>query len=151
MTRPDAAGTPAASSAPAVATSPESAANAPEPAAIAPESAASFTRYKVMAYITGVFLLLLCAEMLMKYVFHLNGVDENGDARDVLGVWIAIVHGWIYVVYAVTCLQLWSKARWGFGRLAVMILGGIVPVLSFVVEARAARWPIVRRRSRPAA
>ena len=28
-----------------------------------------------------------------------------------------------------------------------MILGGVIPVLSFVVEAKSAKWPVVRRRS----
>ncbi|WP_454293873.1 DUF3817 domain-containing protein [Salana multivorans] len=110
------------------------------PASQAEETRAAFGRYKVMAWVTGAFLLLLCVEMVLKYVVQVNGPDQA-----VLGSWIAIVHGWIYVIYAVTCLQIWSKARWGFGRLVVMILGGIVPVLSFVVEARAARWPLVRR------
>lgn len=123
----------------------ESASAVELPASQAEETRAAFGRYKVMAWVTGGFLLLLCVEMVLKYVFKAGGVNEAGDPRAVLGSWIAIVHGWIYVIYAVTCLQVWSKARWGFGRLVVMILGGIVPVLSFVVEARAARWPLVRR------
>lgn len=115
------------------------------PVSVAPTTRAAFGRYRVMAFVTGTFLLLLCAEMVLKYVFQVNGVDENGEPRAVLGMWIAIVHGWIYVIYAVTCLQLWSKARWGLGRLVWMILGGIVPVMSFVVEAYAARWPALVR------
>lgn len=120
------------------------------PVSVAPTTRAAFGRYRVMAFVTGTFLLLLCAEMVLKYVFQVNGVDENGEPRAVLGMWIAIVHGWIYVIYAVTCLQLWSKARWGLGRLVWMILGGIVPVMSFVVEAYAARWPALVRVRRAA-
>ncbi|PFG19004.1 DUF3817 domain-containing protein [Serinibacter salmoneus] len=104
-----------------------------------PLTSAAFGRYRVMAFVTGSFLLLLCVEMLLKYVLQVNGPDQA-----VLGDWIAIIHGWIYVVYAVTCLQVWSKARWGLGRLAAMIAGGVVPVMSFIVEARAARWPVGR-------
>lgn len=94
----------------------------------------AFKRYKIMAFITGGMLLLLCAEMLMKYVFKVNG-DEP-----VLGTWIAIVHGWIYVLYVVTVFDVWSRMRWSFGRIITLIAGGVVPVLSFVMEKRAAGW-----------
>ncbi|ACQ81283.1 hypothetical protein Bcav_3039 [Beutenbergia cavernae DSM 12333] len=101
----------------------------------------AFGRYRIMAFVTGGMLLLLCLEMLLKYVFHASGVDPaTGAARPVIGNWIAIVHGWIYVIYAVTVFDLWSRMRWTLGRLAVMIAGGIVPVLSFVVEHRAKGW-----------
>ena len=93
--------------------------------------AASLTRYRVMAWVTGVFLLLLTLEMVMKYGF--------AGGEPVLGTWIAIVHGWIYVVYLVTVLDLWSKLRWGAGRLAVLVLAGVVPGLSFVAERRVTR------------
>lgn len=92
----------------------------------------AFTRYKVMAYVTGCMLLLLTFEMVAKYAFN------HGEG--VLGTWVAIVHGWIYVIYAITVFSLWSTMRWGIGRIAALILGGIVPLLSFVMEWRAARW-----------
>lgn len=113
---------------------------APQPASTAPSTRSAFTRFKVMAFVTGSFLLLLCVEMLLKYVLKVDWVDS------VLG-WVPFVHGWIYLIYAVTCLQLWSQARWSFGRLVVMVAGGVVPVLSFVVEGRAARWPVATRRA----
>ena len=90
----------------------------------------ALSRYRVMAYVTGGFLLLLCLEMVLKYLLRLNG----GDA--VLGDWIAIVHGWIYVVYLVTVVDLWSSLRWGFGRLLALVLAGVVPLLSFWAEQR---------------
>lgn len=87
-------------------------------------------RYRVMAYVTGVMLLVLVVEMAMKYVFK---VDDD-IMRYV--TWIPYAHGWIYVVYLVTVVDLWSKMRWTVGRLVVMVLGGVVPVMSFVVEKR---------------
>jgi integral membrane protein len=96
-----------------------------------PEKAlAALTRYRVMAWVTGVMLLVLCVEMLLKYA-----VGASDDVMRWIG-WIPFAHGWIYVVYLVTVLDLWSKMRWGFGRLVVMVLGGVVPVMSFVVERR---------------
>ncbi|MGC0250153.1 DUF3817 domain-containing protein [Pseudactinotalea sp. Z1748] len=100
----------------------------------------SFARYRVMAFITGGFLLLLVVEMFLKYALQLNGVQADGSAAPVLGNWIAFVHGWIYVVYLVSVFDLWSRMRWGFGRIVALIAGGVVPVLSFVMERNARTW-----------
>lgn len=101
---------------------------------------AAFGRYRVMAFVTGGMLLLLTLEMVLKYVFQAGGLGAGGEPLPVLGVWVAIVHGWIYAVYAVVVFQLWSSMRWSLGRLAVLVLGGVVPFLSFIVEVRARRW-----------
>ncbi len=85
-------------------------------------------RYRVMAFVTGGFLLLLCLELVLKY-----GVN---DEQPVLGSWIAIVHGWIYVVYLVTVVDLWSSLRWRLGRLVALVAAGVVPLLSFYAERR---------------
>ncbi len=90
--------------------------------------ARALQRYRVMAWVTGAFLLLLTAEMVAKYLFR------GGEPW--LGTWVAITHGWIYVLYLLTVLDLWSKLRWGLGRLVVLVLAGVVPVLSFVAEHR---------------
>lgn len=107
----------------------------PNPTLDVPKARAAFARYRVMAFVTGGMLLLLCVEMLLKYVLQVNGPD-----RAVLGDWIAIVHGWIYVIYAVTVFDLWSRMRWSFVRILAMIAGGVIPVLSFIMEARARGW-----------
>ena len=97
------------------------------PARIA-KARGALARYRVLALITGVFLLILCVEMILKYIVR---VDD-----DVMGYvsWIPYAHGWIYVVYLVTVIDLWSKMRWKFKRLTMMVLAGVVPVMSFVVE-----------------
>ncbi|GAB3103944.1 DUF3817 domain-containing protein [Isoptericola nanjingensis] len=86
-------------------------------------------RYRFMAILTGVMLLILCVEMFFKYVVPVEVVI------DYMG-WVPFAHGWIYVVYLVTVLDLWSKMRWGFGRLATMVFAGVVPVMSFILEKR---------------
>ncbi|MFS0701340.1 DUF3817 domain-containing protein [Cellulomonas sp. 179-A 4D5 NHS] len=90
----------------------------------------SLRRYRAMAWVTGVMLLVLTVEMLLKYVV---GVGE--DVLRWIG-WVPFAHGWIYVVYLVTVLGLWSAMRWSFGRLVTMVLAGVVPVMSFVLEKR---------------
>ncbi|MEZ5189099.1 MAG: DUF3817 domain-containing protein [Microbacterium sp.] len=56
-----------------------------------------------------------------------------------LSLGILIAHGWFYVVYLFACFRVWSLMRWGFGRFITLALGGIVPLLSFFMEARVAR------------
>lgn len=109
-------------------TEPTPTTDAPRPVRPPRKLAGALLRYRVMAFVTGGFLLLLCVEMLLKYVFN------GGEA--VLGDWIAIVHGWIYVVYLVTVIDLWSSLRWRLGRLAALVLAGVVPLLSFFAERR---------------
>lgn len=82
-------------------------------------------RYRVMAYVTGGMLLLLCAEMVLRYGFDYHGLD-----------WVPRVHGFVYVVYLVSVWDLWSRIRWSWGRLVTMALAGVVPVMSFVLERR---------------
>ena len=87
-------------------------------------------RYRAMAWVTGTMLLILCLEMILKYVVRV-------DADVVAWIsWVPFAHGWIYVVYLAVVMDLWSKMRWSFGRLAAMVLAGVVPVMSFVLERR---------------
>jgi integral membrane protein len=102
----------------------------PEQAATAIRKArGAMSRYRFMAILTGVMLLILCVELFFKYVVPVEVVV------DYMG-WVPFAHGWIYVVYLVTVLDLWAKMRWGFGRLTTMVFAGVVPVMSFVLEKR---------------
>lgn len=116
------------------------------PDAVAPtdprrtKALAALGRYRVMAWVTGTMLLVLTLEIVLKYVFHANGYVTGADgaqhAAPVIGSWVAFAHGWIYVVYLASVLDLWSKMRWRFGRLVAMVLAGVVPVMSFILERR---------------
>ncbi len=94
----------------------------------------AFNAYRVMAFVTGTMLLVLCLSMILKYGFN------GGQPVPILGSWVAIVHGWIYVIYIVTVFNLWSTMRWGFGRIIALVAGGVVPALSFIMEGRAKHW-----------
>src|SRR4051794_7150090 len=84
--------------------------------------------YQIASIITGVFLLLLCAEMILKYtpirlelflggkggflwfaevVETANGLESTGDGLN-LSLIILVVHGWFYVVYLFACFRIWS-------------------------------------------
>ncbi len=91
-------------------------------------------RYQVMAIVTGTFLLLVTLGMIVKYGFGVT----NATVVSVTGV-IAMTHGFIYMVYLVTCGDLWTRARWGWLRLGALVLGGVIPGLSFYLERRITR------------
>ena len=114
--------------------------------------------YQVCSIITGTMLLLLVSEMIAKYVLGYElflggsggflwfapvvqgpeGLESTGDGFNVsLGILVA--HGWFYVVYLFSCFRIWSLMRWNVWRLATLAAGGIVPLLSFFMEARVGR------------
>lgn len=99
--------------------------------------AGALTRYRVMAFVTGSFLLLLTVVTIVKYAGKAAGWEN--DTFLGAATLIGIVHGWIFIVYVATCFDVWRRAAWKLTRLLTMVLGGIVPVMSFVVERRVRR------------
>ncbi|WP_030251356.1 MULTISPECIES: DUF3817 domain-containing protein [unclassified Streptomyces] len=87
------------------------------------------TRYRVMAYVTGVLLVLLVLGMIGKYVLDLNG------AADFTRV-VSIAHGWLYVVYLVFAFDLGSKAKWPVAKQLWVLLAGTIPTAAFFVERK---------------
>src|ERR1019366_8368238 len=106
--------------------------------------------YRVSAYVTGTFLLLLVVEMVLKYGFDyevqlggssgfiglVNFYPSTGQAPQLTGInlsiGILIIHGWFYVVYLLADFTLWSRMRWPFAMFLLIALGGVVPFLSFI-------------------
>nr|WP_227464642.1 DUF3817 domain-containing protein [Nocardioides lijunqiniae] len=94
------------------------------------------TRYRVMATIVGVLLIvLILVGMPLKYLL------EDGSGGQELGAWITeylgVAHGWLYMIFLVTAFLLSRKAGWDLGFTVVTLLCGTVPVLSFWAEHRA--------------
>jgi integral membrane protein len=83
----------------------------------------ALTRYRVMAYVVGVGLLVLVP---LKYL-----ADEP-----VLVETVGPVHGFLYMVYLVTVLDLALRCRWSAKRAVLVMLAGTIPFLSFVAERR---------------
>lgn len=90
-------------------------------------SSGALTRYRVMAYVTGVMLLLGC---FVAIPLQVTGVSDTPGHI----VWTA--HGWLYVVYVVTALDLGLRRRWPLLRVVLVALAGTVPFASFVAERR---------------
>lgn len=88
-------------------------------------------RYRAMAWITGTLLLGVTVEVILKYV--VLGQD-SGFVKSIQ--WVLPAHGFVYIVYLVSVFDLWSVMRWRFGRLVTMVLAGVVPVMSFILERK---------------
>lgn len=107
--------------------------NATQPTSPAPridvtKARSALTFFKVMAFVVGIGLLVLVLEMILKYVFH----------NDVLSWW-PMPHGFLYVVYLACTANLGFAAKWPLGKIVGVMLAGVVPFLSFVVERKVAR------------
>lgn len=84
-------------------------------------------RYRVMAYVVGVMLLVLV----------LVGVPlQYAAGRPELVKVVGPIHGFLYIIYLVTAFDLALRARFRLGRLAVMVAAGLVPFLAFYIEHR---------------
>jgi len=90
---------------------------------------AALTRFRVMAYLVGLMLLVLVGvAMPLKY---LAGRPHVGDL-------VAPVHGFLYIVYVLATLDLAFRCRWSLLRTGLVLLAGAVPFLSFVIERKVA-------------
>lgn len=80
--------------------------------------------YRVFAWTTGLWLIALCYEMVMKYIVK---VDDPPS-------WIAVVHGWVYFIYLLFAANLAVKVRWPLGKTIGVLLAGTIPFLGIIVE-----------------
>lgn len=82
-------------------------------------------RYRVMAYVVGVLLIVLvCVGLPLKYW---------GDDDSVVTV-AGVAHGWLYMILIITAIDVGRRARWSWWRLLAIALAGTVPFVTFVAE-----------------
>ena len=87
----------------------------------------ALTRFRVMAWVTGVMLLVLVfVAMPMKYL----GDDESLD-------FVAVFHGTVlYPLYVLASLHLAYQGRWSLSRTIVVVLLGAVPFAFFFADRK---------------
>ncbi|MEE1938718.1 DUF3817 domain-containing protein [Streptomyces sp. TRM 70361] len=90
------------------------------------------TRYRVMAYVTGVLLILLTLGMIGKYLLEVDGAEGFTYV-------VSLAHGWLYVLYLVFAFDLGLKAKLPVPRLLWVLLAGTIPTAAFFVERRLSR------------
>jgi integral membrane protein len=82
-------------------------------------------RYRVMAYVVGVLLVVLVVVGVpLKYL----------AGNDAVVTWTGVPHGYLYMVLLATAYDLGRRVHWPWGRLIVIALAGTVPFLSFWAE-----------------
>ena len=90
----------------------------------------ALTRYRVMAYVVGVWLILLVlVAMPLKYF------ADSPTMVEIVGP----VHGFLYMAYLVTAVDLAFRARWSTVKTVLVMLAGTVPFVSFVAERKVSR------------
>ena len=92
-------------------------------------------RYRVMAYVTGVVLMVLCFVGIPLQVAGHPAVANN----------VGVVHGILYIIYLVFAWILSRRLQLANKPTVIMLLAGTVPIMTFIVE----RW-ITRRYITPA-
>jgi len=88
-------------------------------------------RFRIMAWVTGILLAVLSVFGLpAKYLFGLadDGIIGAGYSFG----WIA--HGWLYVLYLVTGLDICFRMRYAVGRTLAVLLAGTVPFAAFFAD-----------------
>jgi len=94
----------------------------------APRSA--LLRYRVMAFVVGVGLLVLV----------LVGIPlQYAAGKPAVVQVVGPIHGFLYIVYLATVADLARRFRLSLAQLIALVAAGFVPFLAFIVERRTAR------------
>lgn len=97
------------------------------PVTTVPGLRSALTRYRVIAYVVGVMLLLLVfVAMPLKYI------ADDPSAMNVIGP----LHGFLFVIYLLMTLDLARRARFSLVKIVLVGLAGTIPFLSFLAERR---------------
>ncbi len=98
---------------------------------------AAILRYRVMAYTTGVLIIVLC----------FVGIPLQVAGHPQVQQYVGEIHGFLYIVYVIMAFLLALKLRMRLlsWQTILLLLAGTIPVMTFVVE----RW-MTRRYIAPA-
>lgn len=97
---------------------------------------AAVLRYRVMAYITGVLIIVVVFAGIPLQIWAHNTFIVND---------IGTIHGFLYIVYIVFASMLAAKLHMRPKPTVILLLAGTVPAMTFIVE----RW-MMRTYIRPA-
>lgn len=99
-------------------------------------TAGSLKRYRVMAITVGTGLAVLC---FIGVPLQVAGLIITGHNRlpwaGVVEV-VGPIHGVLYIVYLVSCLDLAGRARFRTVQLVGMVCSGLLPLLAFYMERK---------------
>ena len=104
---------------------------------------AALTRYRVMAFVVGILLVVLVLIGLplhYGYLLFPDALPEGGQAWQVgadISQYLGVAHGWLYMIFVIMAFLLSRKAAWDLRFTLVTLVCGTVPILSFWAERRA--------------
>lgn len=91
----------------------------------------AFTRYRILAWATGVVLGALTIWLVLGYGFW---DYANVEAKPALYRYLWTAHGWLYFIYLIVSVDLVFRLRLSVARTLAVLLAGTVPFMSFVAE-----------------
>lgn len=112
---------------------------------------AALTRYRVMATVVGVLLIVLILVGVPLANFDGTGMwgvfpgtpdvwpvgSTAHDVGEAITTYLGVAHGWLYMIFLITAFMLARKARWDLVFTLVTLVSGTIPILSFWAEHRA--------------
>ncbi|UAL30012.1 DUF3817 domain-containing protein [Nocardioides rotundus] len=118
-------------------------------------------RYRVMATIVGVLLVVLCLVGVPLANFDGSGmwgifdstpalvtpgsqVQQIGEA---ITSYLGVAHGWLYMIFLICAFLLARRERWDVPFTLVTLVMGTVPILSFWAERRATKRVLAEQRA----
>lgn len=87
----------------------------------------ALARFKFIAYLAGVVLILFTIEIILKY----SGILEIP--------WFAQLHGIVYMVYVVIAFDISRRAKLSLRDTFLVLIAGTIPVMSFIAESKIRR------------
>jgi integral membrane protein len=87
----------------------------------------ALARFKFIAYLAGVVLILFTIEIILKH----SGILEIP--------WFAQLHGIIYMVYVVIAFDISRRAKLSLRDTFLVLIAGTIPVMSFIAESKIRR------------
>jgi integral membrane protein len=105
---------------------------------------AAVLRYRVMAYVTGVVLVVLC----------FVGIPLQVAGHPAVANDVGVVHGILYIIYLIAAWLLARRLGLAVKPTVIMLLAGTIPIMTFIVERWVTRTfinPALAGQARPAA
>ena len=87
----------------------------------------ALARFKFIAYLAGVILILFTIEIIIKYTL---GPEIP---------WFAQLHGIVYMIYVVIAFDISRRAKLSLSQTLLVLLAGTVPIMSFIAEKKIRR------------
>jgi integral membrane protein len=95
-----------------------------------PVSRGVLLRYRVMAYVTAVLLLVL---LFVAVPIQIWGGNKSPEAI------VGMLHGYLYIVYLIVAFEITVKLKVPLVRMVLILLAGTVPFGAFVAERHLTR------------